>query len=103
MFSVVSVHVVSTHEGFGPASFKPTITSAAAVTENVTVGLPVNVFESLAVRIHAMPVIDEGTVVNVNVRSPYTVPPACRFAWIDQSAAFAVSFAESVVMRLPAG
>jgi hypothetical protein len=69
------------------------------VTLKVTVGLPVNVFESLAVRTtRYRPRRGHGRERERAV--PVDVAPACRFAWIDQSAAFAVSFTESVVMRL---
>ena len=60
------------HDGFVPIeSLCATKTSESSVTVNVTSVVPVNAFESFAVRIHSEPATAAGTAVNVNARSPY--------------------------------
>jgi hypothetical protein len=49
----------------------------------------------LAGRIQADPASAGGIAVKVNVRSPYTVLPTCRFDCTDQSAAFTESLTDN--------
>src|SRR5256714_4045780 len=97
----VSVQVESIQDRRPIRESTATATVAEVLTVKRTSGLAVDPLLSLAVRIHCWPVSAAGTVVQVNVRSPYWTLPACRLVCSDQSAALAESPTVRPVMVRP--